>query len=176
MADHEDASDPLPTAAQIRRAIELYLQYAYDASLPPNVLNYIPPKNFHPRTWLMGPIAERDPPDAPFERVRSFALRLGNRQYPNMKLRLSRPPKDGDFLFSVDCHDAFMAVPPDSPDYKPLEELKRENAIIAEAIRLSWEQERFPTERAYLREKVRVARLAAGLAGPAGDGPPSPSR
>ena len=116
----------------------------------------------------MSPFIERDPPDAPLEGVRSFALRLGNEKYPHMKLRLSRPPRENVFLFSVDCHDTFLSAPVGSPDYDVLEGLKRHNAIVAEAIRLAWEQSRLPTERVYLRRKITQAKKPPPAAAPAG--------
>jgi hypothetical protein len=106
----------------------------------------------------MGPHVERDPPDAPLEGVRSFALRLGNDKYPHMKLRLSRPPHEKAYLFTVDCHDTFLSAPAGSADYEALEGLKRHNAFVAEAIRLAWESSHLPTERIYLRKRITKAR------------------
>ena len=84
--------DWLPSAEQVRQAISLYLSTAYEGELPDPVRRRLPPDGFRVREWLMGEAAERDPRQAPLEEVRSFALRLGNREYPNMKLRISRPP------------------------------------------------------------------------------------
>ncbi len=148
----------LPSGRTIRRAIELYLRYAYSVSLPASVAERVPPADFDPKQWLMGPQVERDPPNAPLEGVRSFALRLGNEKYPHMKLRLSRPPRDENFLFSVDCHDTFLSAPAGSADYDVLEGLKRHNAIVAESIRLAWEQSHLPTERVFLRRKITQAK------------------
>ncbi|MCJ7543318.1 MAG: hypothetical protein MUP47_01930 [Phycisphaerae bacterium] len=148
----------MPSGRSIRRAVQLYLRYAYSSSPPAEVADRIPPADFDPPQWLMGPHVERDPPNAPLERVRSFVLRLGNENYPHMKLRLSRPPRDRSFLFSVDCHDTFLSAPAGSSDYDVLEGLKRHNAIVAEAIRLAWEQSRLPTERVFLRRKITQAK------------------
>jgi hypothetical protein len=158
----------LPSGKSIRRAIHLYLRYAYSSSPPPHLARFLPPEDFLPQEWLMNPFIERDPPDASLESVRSFAMRLGNEKYPHMKLRLSHPPRENVFLFSVDCHDTFLSAPMDFPDYQVLEDLKRHNAIVAEAIRLAWEQARLPTERIYLRRKIRQARRAPSAAGRAG--------
>jgi hypothetical protein len=103
--------------------------------------------------------ALRDAADAPVDGVRSFSLRLGNANYPHMKLRLSRPPKDNVFLFSVDAHDAFLHAPPGSADYGALEELKRRNSQMAAAITALWDENGLPTERNYLRLKIDQARL-----------------
>jgi hypothetical protein len=154
----------LPSGRTIRRAVQLYLRYAYSSSPPAGVAERVPPVDFEPADWLMGPQVERDPPSAPLEGVRSFALRLGNDKYPHMKLRLSRPPCEETFLFTVDCHDTFLSALAGSADYDVLEGLKRHNAIVAEAIRLAWEQSRLPTERVYLRRRITQARAPAAPA------------
>ena len=151
----------MPSAAGIRRAIRLYLHYAYASAPPAHLARFMPPQNFKPHVWLMNAFIERDPPAAPLAEVRSFALRLGNEKYPHMKLRLSRPPREDFYLFSVDGHDTFLSAPMRSPDYEALEDLKRHNAIVAEAIRLAWEEARLPTERDYLRKKVAQAKKRA---------------
>ena len=161
MSGREHKSIHLPSARTIRRAVQLYLRYAYSSSLPGVAAERVPPADFDPAQWLMGPQVERDPPDAPLEGVRSFALRLGNDKYPHMKLRLSRPPHEKAYLFTVDCHDTFLSAPMGSPDYEALEDLKRHNAIVGEAIRLAWEGAHLPTERDYLRKKVAQAKKRA---------------
>jgi hypothetical protein len=143
----------LPTAQQIRRAVELYLAGAYGTA-PEAALRFLPPATCRPEEWLMSDLTERDPPDAPLAEVRSFALRIGNAQYPHMKVRISCPPLERAYLFSVDAHDAFLQVPPGSPDYEPLEELKRFNARVAAAVAAAWDAAGLLTERNYLRRKI----------------------
>lgn len=109
--------------------------------------------------WLMGKVTERDPASAPLDGVRSFAMRLGNSHYPHMKLRLSRPPNDAIYVFGVDSHDAFLNVPPESPDREPLEQLKRANATLSDQILAAWDAAGLPTERNYLRMRIERARL-----------------
>lgn len=148
----------LPTVEQLRRAVLLYLDRAYGGQAPQSVAAKVPPPSADPGQWLMGQAAERDPADAPLVNVRSFALRLGNSKYPHMKLRLSRPPRDDVYLFSVDSHDAFLHAPAGSPDYAELEDLKRHNAAVAAAILSAWDAEGLLTERNYLRQKIRQAK------------------
>lgn len=148
----------LPTADEIRRAVALYLELAYRGESPASAGRLIPPERFEPNQWLMSDLAERDPANAPLANVRSFALRFGNWQYPHMKLRLSRPPNDNVFVFSVDAHDAFLDAPAGSPDRGPLEELKRNNAAIAATVLAAWDAAGLLTERNYLRQKIRQAR------------------
>ena len=150
--------DALPPGEQVRRAIELYLARAYPQGVPEAAGKFQPSDGADPAEWLMGAWAERDPPDAPLENVRSFSLRIGNAKYPHMKLRLSRPPCEGMFLLSVDSHDAFLHAATDSPDCLALEELKRYNAEVASAVHADWDAAGLPTERSYLRGRLRRAR------------------
>ena len=55
---------------------------------------------------------------------------------------------------------AFLHAPPGSPDFDALERLKRHNAATAAAILADWQAEKLPTERDYLRRKIRQARDA----------------
>jgi hypothetical protein len=150
----------LPPAGQIRLAVELYLRRAYSGDSLPQAPRLVPPEDFDPAAWLMADPVERDPADAPLEQIRSFVLRLGNDFYPHMKLRISRPPRSPEFVFSVDSHDVFLHAPPGSPDYDALEDLKKRNAALAELITASWEAQSLPTERTYLRGKLQQAREA----------------
>jgi len=161
MTDFRLSPVHLPSGEEIRQAVELYLREAYGPDVPPQAARFLPPEAFDVAAWLMSDLIERDPSNAPMAAVRSFALRIGNALYPNMKLRLSHPPKDLAFLFTVDSHDACLHAPADSPDYRLLEELKRHNAEVANRIAAAWDLKGLPTERNYLRQKIRHARLAA---------------
>ena len=147
---------PLPSREQIHRAADLYIERAY--VMRPRDIDSRLPQTDDIAAFLMGRTIERDPGNAPLDQVRSFSLRLGNEQYPHMKLRLSRPPRSEQFVFSVDAHDAFLFAPVNSPDYKPLEDLKRHNAALADTITAAWESAGLLTERTYLRQKIQEAR------------------
>lgn len=155
----------LPPPAQIDRAVELYLDRAYGGRTPTAAERFRRPKGLDPAAWLMSGAAERDPPEAPLGDVRSFALRIGNARYPHMKLRLSRPPNETAFVFSVDCHDAFLRAPPGSADHEALEDLKRHNAAVAAAVLSAWDAAGLLTERNYLRRRIQQARDADPGAG-----------
>lgn len=148
----------IPTADQIRKAIELYLVEAYPDRPPESVKTLLPPGTFDPGEFLMSDSLERTPDTSVLRDVRSFALRLGNGEYRHMKLRISRPPRGAVYLFVVDSHDEFLKAPPGSPDREVLEGLKRHNAHVARAIGTAWDAAGLPTEKNYLRRKVREAR------------------
>lgn len=148
----------LPPSGQVRQAVLLYVQCAYGPSQSPQAQKLVPPEQFETRDFLMSALVERDPSNAPLEQVRSFVLRLGNPVYPHMKLRISRPPRSEEFVFSVDSHDAFLSAKPGTADYDMLEQLKKHNAALAETILGAWEAQDLPTERSYLRRKLQQAR------------------
>lgn len=148
---------PLPSIRQIRLAVQVYLEVAYGQAVPPTAERFMPDEHAQATQWLMSDLVERDPANAPLAGVRSFALRIGNMLYPHMKLRMSRPPKDAVYLFSVDSHDGFLQASPQSPDYQALEQLKAHNAQVSARITWAWNEHGLPTERNYLREKIRRA-------------------
>ena len=82
-------------------------------------------------------------------------MRIGNSRYPHMKLRLSRPPNDKVFVFTVDSHDAMLKAVRGTTNHDELEELKRHNVQLTEAITLAWEKAGLLTEHDYLRRKIR---------------------
>lgn len=161
----EDFLDPLaqnsiqlPTIAQLRSAVEQYLRKAYAPPVPPSALRFLPPEDAEPVQWLMADPIERDPADAPLQNVHSFAMRVGNRRYLNMKIRLTRPPRQSFFVFSIDAHDAVLHAPAGSPDESALRQLKLFNAQLGQEVLAVWEAMGLPTERTYMRQQIRQAR------------------
>jgi len=148
----------LPTGEQIGQAVEEYISLAYGGDPPEKIKSLLPRDNCHPESYLMGDKVERDRPAAGIDEVRSFTLRLGNPVYPNMKLRISRVPKGSSFVFSVDSHDAFLQAPPGSSDAELLRQVKDHNAGLARKIESAWDAAGLPTQKAYLRRKIRQAR------------------
>ena len=159
MPETKENPPSLPSRHDLQRAIDLYLQVVYDGGTPgPNAQRYMPLGDWEVREYLGSDQVERTPPDADVQRARSFAIRLGNPVYPNMKLRLSRPPREEVLLFSVDAHDAMLQAPPGSPDFAALEELKQLNADLATRVTDAWEAAGLPTEKSHLRDALNKAR------------------
>ncbi len=157
MKDKKDLH--LPSVTQIRLAIDLFCRQAYPKGTPAHVADkFAVADDCDIAQWLMSDVAERDPADVPVSQVRSFALRIGNESYPNMKLRLTRPGKQDVLLFSVDAHDEFLLAPPGSPDYEALEELKKVNSAIVSAVETAWAGEGIATEKTHLRHAIEDAR------------------
>jgi len=149
----------LPWRRDIQTALKIYLDRAYGGGVPDHIIQkFTIPDDCEPARWLLQDVGEPDPADADIETVRSIALRLGNAGYPNMKLRLTRPPGNRTFLLTVDSHDVMLEAPEGTPDHKALGELKTANAAIAKAVADAWDTAGLPTERSYLRDQIRHAR------------------
>ena len=149
----------LPRAEVLRDAVDIYVSRAYPDGADERISQkFTVPDDCDLAVWLIEAVGEPEPADADIDSVRSIALRLGNAFYPNMKLRLTRPPGNDIFLLMVDSHDVMLAALPGSPDHEALEELKASNAAIASDITHTWDAAGLPTEHNYLRDKIRQAR------------------
>lgn len=62
-----------------------------------------------------------------------YTLRLGNRNYPFMKLLLQEHLLPGEFFFGVDTHDQ-MEIKPDFPDYEQWTAVRRFNRELKRQI------------------------------------------
>ncbi len=69
-------------------------------------------------------------PGHPFHR---YSLRLGNRNYPFMKLLVQEHLIGGEFFFAVDTHDQ-MDIKPDYPDYEQWMAVRRFNRDLKRQI------------------------------------------
>lgn len=101
------------------------------------------------------------PPDAPGERVLAlfqkevvsasgkgacvrYWMRLGNRNYPYMKLLLLEHIVPGEFYFAVDTHDE-MEIRPDFPDYEAWLQTQRFNRDLKRRIEARFAEIGLPT-------------------------------
>lgn len=160
MTEKTDSSPRFPTTNQIRLAMEIYLGHAYPAGAGEHILRFVPDKDVVATDWLMTDISEREIYQEGSAVVTSFALRVGNEQYPNMKVRISLPPNGSEYLFCVDSHDGFLQAPRGSEDYEALEQMKAFNASVAQVTVRDWSAAGLPTERNYMRQKIDDAKDA----------------
>ena len=88
-----------------------------------------------------------------------YSLRLGNRNYPFMKLLLQEHLVAGEYFFAVDTHDQ-MEIKSDYPDYEQWMAVRRFNRDLKRQIEQGFEQ-------AGLDTAARVRRLLVdqGVAG-----------
>jgi len=141
-----------PTPATVGHAIDEYLRFAYEGPLPPPVAALVE-------------AVRRAPPDglyecSAFERdgESRYALRLGNRYYPHMKLVIERLPSREAWFFRADTHDQHVTVEPSDPDYPAFQALTARNRTIAAAIESAWTHDGLDTFRAFLHRDLDARR------------------
>lgn len=141
----------LPSAATIRHAIEIYLAHAYDAPPPPPVAARVAAVRDTPdETIFDSPVLERrDEPERP-----RYALRLGNRDYPFMKLAIEWLPSRRRWLFMTDTHDQHVCPAPDDPERAPFMALMARNRAIAAEVEEAWRRAGIDTFRGFLAEEL----------------------
>jgi hypothetical protein len=134
-----------PAREDVLRAVEAYLAAAYDAAAPPPAVAE--------RLATLRCATEGSFYDCgAFEPVgNGYALRLGNRYYPHMKLVVEAGP-GGCSLFRADTHDRHFhdLVEPS----EKLAELMSRNATIARAIEEAWAACGLLTAREHLRREL----------------------
>ena len=94
-----------------------------------------------------------------------YALRLGNRAYPHMKLVIERSPDGRAYLLRADTHDTHITPKPGSREYAAFQELAAANRTAADGIEAAWEAQGLPTFKKYLRDDLERRRAAAGGGG-----------
>jgi hypothetical protein len=83
-----------------------------------------------------------------------YAMRLGNRQYPHMKLVVELGPDGETWLFKADTHDRHCCPPEGATEHGPFVRLMEENQRIASAVESGWAEEGLPTFKTWLREDL----------------------
>jgi CheY-like chemotaxis protein len=86
---------------------------------------------------------------------RRWALRLGNSQYPHMKMVVEEYLLPGEYVFAVDTHDQ-LELKPDYPDYDKWQAVKETNRKIKVEIEECWRKEGIPTYSELAEKAARV--------------------
>jgi hypothetical protein len=140
----------LPDSSQVWRAIDTYVQIAYDQGPPTAVRSMVATLRSWAGDMFAAPVfATVGDTNAPRR-----TLRLGNRVYPHMKLALEPSPDGARYLFKADTHDRHICPAQSSPDYEPFKKLMQENQQLAERIEAAWAGQGLPTFKTYLQEDL----------------------
>ena len=142
-----------PDPSQTMRAIEIYLNHAYGgagADLPPRVKSQLDVLKGWKGRFYRSPVFAADNVDAP----KRYTMRLGNRDYPHMKLSLDLSPDGRRFLFRVDTHDAHACPPADAPEHAAFRAMMDRNQRLSTDIEAAWAAEGLPTFKTYLRDDL----------------------
>jgi hypothetical protein len=154
MAENVSKVVPLPQVGTLQRAVGIFLEVAYDgASIPPEVLKRIEPVNGASpdaraqRDWFEYSKTEGLNP--------SLKLRLGQRNYPHMKMLLQPSPELDEYLFFADSHDRHLFTAVQS-EATALAALRQSNAEMTREIERRWELAGIPTFQTYLRRSMEA--------------------
>jgi hypothetical protein len=171
-----------PAIEEVFRAVEVYLQTAYAGGKPPTaVMQRLETlRNTPAEGFFECPVFERDAANKSASAVSSapnalptrYAIRLGNKVYPHMKIVIEPAPHGGGHLFRADTHDRHIRPSPESREYKAFCELMEHNQSVAEAIETEWARSGLPTFRQFLRADLANrarATQASQAAAPAAD-------
>ena len=139
----------------LRRAVDVYLKVAYPSGEYPESVR-------RRASW-----AEGVPPHdllgkPPFERAGKtpgsqspiYALRLGNRRYPHMKLQFQPWNNAEGLMLSVNTHDQIAGLDLGAADADAFRRLQAENQQLKEAVEQAWEAEGLPTFLHFLRTYI----------------------
>lgn len=139
-----------PEPDQVRQAIDIYLKHAYGAELPPRVRSQLETLHDWKGRFFRAPVFATDNVDSP----KRYMLRLGNRQYPHMKLSMDLSPDGQRYLFRVDTHDAHACPAAASLEYDAFRQMMANNQQLLEKIESAWAAEGLPTFKTYLRDDL----------------------
>jgi CheY-like chemotaxis protein len=132
----------------VQRAVGIYLDLAYGGSGGPRRmpnLSLAPDAGLDRLLELLQKEVVAD--GTGNERRVRYTLRLGNRNYPFMKLVLQEHLVAGEFIFAVDTHDD-MEIKPDFPDYEAWMAVRRFNRKLKTDIESQLASEGVPTAEA----------------------------
>jgi CheY-like chemotaxis protein len=151
-------------AAMVTRAIDAYLELAYG---PGSKGRDRPDLALQPETGgeLVLGLFQRETVDAREEGgvgLCRFTMRLGNRNYPFMKLLMQEHIVPGEFYFAVDTHD-HLDIKPDFPDYDAWQAVRRFNNEMKRKIEARFLELGLPTA-ATIRDLCRGDAASAAVA------------
>ena len=147
---------PTPDSAQVIQAIDVYLRNAYGDEPPVTVRSQLAVLKSWGGPFFRAPVFVADA-QGPGGGTR-YSMRLGNRHYPHMKLRIEPSPDESRYLFRCDSHDRHVCPPETSPEHGAFKALMEKNQQVVEAVEAAWAAEGVPTFKTYLREDLERRR------------------
>ncbi len=118
------------TPELLRRAIAIYQDLAYG---PGRAQRAIDTPSGGGADALLALFQQETQHSFPGSQCHRYTLRLGNRNYPFMKLLLQEHLLPGEYYFAVDSHDQ-MEIKPDYPDYEQWMAVRRFNRELKRQI------------------------------------------
>lgn len=118
------------TVEVVQRAIGIYQGLAYGAG---RARSSVEPPPACEGAALLAMFQQEQGESMPGNPCHRYSLRLGNRNYPFMKLVLQEHLLPGEYFFAVDTHDQ-MEIKPDYPDYEQWSAVRRFNRELKRQI------------------------------------------
>lgn len=118
------------TPEVLQRAVAIYQELAYGPGRGRRLIDCPPDSGCAAVLAMFQQEATETICGAPCHR---YTLRLGNRNYPFMKLLLQEHLVPGEFFFGVDTHDQ-MEIKPDFPDYEQWMAVRKFNRELKRQI------------------------------------------
>jgi hypothetical protein len=147
-----------PDRDQVLKALDIYVDSAYGKSVPLSVKSQISIL----RTWggqfFSAPVFAPDTQTPP----KRYTIRLGNRNYPHMKLVMELSPDASRWLFRVDAHDRHVCPPQDTPEHADFRRLMESNQKLVEQIEAEWATAGLPTFKTFLKEDLARRQSSPG--------------
>lgn len=117
----------------VRQAIALYQEIAYGTASRPRRPAEAAAMDGADLEGVLAAFTKETFEPVPGRPCVRYSLRLGNRNYPFMKLVLQEHLLAGEFFFAVDTHDQ-MEIKPDLPDYEAWMAVRRFNRDLKTRI------------------------------------------
>lgn len=118
------------TADLVAQAISIYQDHAYGTGRPRRPVEC---PTLGGTDALLAMFQKEQSETIPGYPCHRYSLRLGNRNYPFMKLLLQEHLIPGEFYFAVDSHDQ-MEIKPEYPDYDQFMAVRRFNRELKRKI------------------------------------------
>lgn len=141
------------THEMVERAVTIYQDLAYGAVMPTRKAATGADGGGGPLGRFHRDRIER----VPGHTCQRFSMRLGNRNYPFMKLLLQEHLVAGEFFFAVDTHDQ-MEIGPEFPDFEQWQAVRRFNGDLKRQIEESFAQAGLDTAAVVRRQIVEEPR------------------
>lgn len=141
----------------VQKAIAIYQDLAYGQGRKQRAVDA--PSNCGVET-LLALFQKEQSETIPGHPCHRYTLRLGNRNYPFMKLLLQEHLVPGEFYFGVDTHDQ-LEIKPDFPDYEQWMAVRRFNRDLKRQIEQGFERAGLDTA-VRLRDLLLAGGCAAG--------------
>jgi CheY-like chemotaxis protein len=130
--------------ATLSKAVAIYLELAYGVGRRPGRLPDLSLPADATSDRVLALFQREVVDDGNGQKCVRYNMRLGNRNYPFMKLVLQEHLVEGEYCFAIDAHDE-MNIKPDFPDYEAWMAVRRFNQQLKRDVEARLQAEGLPT-------------------------------